>query len=133
MEVIGTIIEVLPETSGESKAGKPWKKREYVIEVQDGQYPRHIMFDFFGERADQYQLRLGQRIKLSFDINSRKYNDRWYTNISGWRAEEVTDNGAPAPAAQYGAPAAPAAAPYAAPAMPEDIALGDSQEDDLPF
>lgn len=91
MEITGKIIVVLPESSGVSKANKPWKKREYVLETLDGQFPQKIHFDFFGERADQYPLQVGQVIKLSFDINSREYNGRWYTNISGWRAEEVSE------------------------------------------
>ena len=89
MEVTGKIIFVLPEVSGTSKAGKPWKKREYVLETVDGAFPQKIHFNFFGDKADQYPLVEGQMIKLSFDINSREFNGRWYTDISGWRAEEI--------------------------------------------
>lgn len=122
MEVIGKIIVALPETSGVSKAGNAWKKREYVLETQESR-PRQIFFDFFGDRADQFPLEVGQVIKLSFDIESREYNGRWFTSIRGWKAEDpaasgpVAGYGAPAAPAAYGAPAAPAN-PYAAPAAP---------------
>lgn len=90
MEVTGKIIQVLEEQSGvSSRTGKAWKKREYVLETTDSQFPQKIHFNFFGDRADQYPLKEGQIIKLSFDINSREFNGRWYTDISGWRAEEV--------------------------------------------
>ena len=84
MEVTGKIILALPEMTGVSKAGNPWKKREYVLETFES-YPRKIHFDFFGEKADQFQLQVGQNIKLSFDIESREYNGRWFTSIRGWK------------------------------------------------
>lgn len=93
MEVTGKIIVVLPEMSGTSKAGNAWKKREYVLETQE-QYPKKVHFDFFGERADQYPLAVGDTVKLSFDIESREYNGRWFTSVRGWKAEKV-DGAAP--------------------------------------
>lgn len=124
MEVIGKIIVDLPMQSGTSKTGNAWKKKEYVLETEDT-YPKKIHFDFFGDRADQYQLTVGQRVRLSFDIESREYNGRWYTSIRGWRAEDAND----APAATQPAPAAAAQpTPAAAPVPP----IVDSSED-LPF
>jgi len=124
MEVIGKIIHVLPPQSGTSQAGNQWKKQEYVLETEDA-YPKKICFDFFGDRVDQFPLKLGDRIRLSFDIESREYNGRWYTNIRGWKSE-------PADAQQMQQPAAPA--PQAAPALTAtpDFLASDSS-DDLPF
>lgn len=125
MEITGKIISKLDLQSGTSKAGNQWKKQEYVLETQDA-YPRKVHFDFFGERADQYNLNIGDVIKLSFDIESREYQGRWYTSIRGWKAE-------PADATQ------PAAAPVqqvaaAAPGIPEpDFTAQNDQGDDLPF
>ncbi len=88
MEITGRIILALPEISGTSKAGNPWKKREYVLETQET-YPKKVHFDFFGERADQYPLNVGDNVRLSFDIESREYNGRWFTSIRGWKAESA--------------------------------------------
>ena len=132
MEIIGKIIYDLPEQGGVSKSGNQWRKKEYVLETQDT-YPKKVHFDFFGDRVDQFKLSVGQLIRLSFDIESREYNGRWFTSIRGWRAEEVQPGeGAPAAApATYGAaPAAPAAAPYS-PAAPVPPVV--NQTDDLPF
>lgn len=137
MEVVGKIILALPEKSGMSKAGNSWKTREYVLETQET-YPRKIQFDFFGDKADQFPLNVGDVIKLSFDIESREYNGRWYTSIRGWKSEPA---GAAAPAgAPMAAPAPfPAAAPMAAPAYPAAPAAPafpasePSANDDLPF
>lgn len=139
MEVIGKVILALPEMSGVSKSGNNWHKREYVLETLES-FPRKIHFDFFGDKADQYPLTPGQTIRLSFDIESREYNGRWFTSIRGWKSEPATMDapaGMPAPGQAfpdpvppvgYGAPAAPAAGGYQAPAMP-----APSPSDDLPF
>lgn len=123
MEITGRIILALPEISGTSKAGNPWKKREYVLETQET-YPKKVHFDFFGERADQYPLNVGDNVRLSFDIESREYNGRWFTSIRGWKAESADA----APAATH------AQAPYQAPgAIPPPPISQQADEDDLPF
>ncbi|MDD7576875.1 MAG: DUF3127 domain-containing protein, partial [Sodaliphilus sp.] len=78
-------------------------------------------------------------VKLSFDIESREYNGRWYTSIRGWKAEPADAQapvyaGAPAAApAVGGAPVQPAVAP-AAPAAPAPDFMNESPNaDDLPF
>lgn len=123
MEITGKIILALPEQSGVSKAGNEWKKREYVLETQET-YPKKVHFDLFGARADQYPLNVGDEIVLSFDINSREFNGRWFTSISGWKVEPVNAATASQPVQNptYGAPVPPPVA---------DIA-GDPN-DDLPF
>jgi hypothetical protein len=89
MEIEGRIIVALPEVGGTSKSGNAWKKREYVLETKET-YPKKVHFDFFGEKADQFPLAIGDEIKLSFDIESREYNGRWYTSIRGWKSEKLT-------------------------------------------
>ena len=80
MEIRGKIIVKLPLQSGTSKAGNPWSKQEYVLETVEA-YPKKVHFDFFGERANQYPLEVGDLIDLSFDIDSHEYNGRWFTSL----------------------------------------------------
>jgi len=90
MEVTGKIILALPPQSGVSKNGNNWHKREYVLETNES-FPKKIHFDFFGDRADQFPLNVGDMIRLSFDIESREYNGRWCTGRctrSGTRRSE---------------------------------------------
>ena len=129
MEITGKITHAFPEVSGTSKAGNTWKKREYVLETQET-YPRKVFFDFFGERADQYPLTVGQMVKLSFDIESREYNGKWYTSIRGWKAESA--DGSAMAAAAPAAPASMAGAP-APGAFPPPPAMPAEPADDLPF
>ncbi len=125
MEVTGKIILALPEMSGTSKAGNAWKKREYVLETQE-QYPKKVHFDFFGERADQYPLSVGDTIRLSFDIESREYNGRWFTSIRGWKAEKVDVN-----ATNYSSETIPTPPPVVNEIT--SVAIAGDDNDDLPF
>ena len=97
-----------------------------------------MKFDFFGDRADQFPLEVGDIITLSYDIDSREFNGRWYTDICGYKAVKEDPNAvaaAPAPYAPAGEPApAPApGAPAPAPAPGVDTFDQPGASDDLPF
>lgn len=136
MDIKGKIIQKLDLQSGTSKAGNAWKKQEYVLETLDS-YPRKVKFDFFGDRADQYPLEVGDVITLSYDIESREFNGRWYTDIRGFKAMKEDPNMAGAvPPAYSPAAGAPAPTPEGVPAPPpveqppfDQGGVGD----DLPF
>lgn len=88
LSIQGKIIQVMEPQGGTSRAGNQWRKQEYVLETGDN-YPKKVCFHFFGDRIDQNPLQLGDYINLQFDIESREYNGRWYTDIRGWRAEKI--------------------------------------------
>ncbi len=128
MDVSGKIIAVLPEQGGTSKTGNEWKKQEYVLETHD-QYPKKVCFQIFGaDKIQQAGIQPGEEVRVYFDIDSREYQGRWYTNISAWKVER------PDPAAVNAGMPDPAGAPpfgFAAPAAPEFPTANPS--DDLPF
>ena len=106
MEVVGKIIQVLPAQEGVGKNGNPWKVQPYVLETLD-QYPRKVHFEVFGEdRIKQNPCELDQLVTVSFDIESREFNGRWYTSIRAWRIQQGDTTQT---AAQPAAPAAQAA------------------------
>ena len=136
MEVVGKIIQVLPAQEGVGRNGNPWKVQPYVLETLD-QYPRKVHFEVFGEdRIKQNPCDIDQLVTVSFDIESREFNGRWYTSIRAWRIQQgdttQTAAVAPQPAAApiQSAPAQPAA--EAAPVDPFDATAGDATSD-LPF
>ena len=143
MEVVGKIIQVLPAQEGIGRNGNPWKVQPYVLETLD-QYPRKVHFEVFGEdRIKQNPCDIDQLVTVSFDIESREFNGRWYTSIRAWRIQQgdTTQAAAPgaapaaAPVAAAPAQAAPAAAPMEAPQVnvdPFDASAGDGTSD-LPF
>jgi hypothetical protein len=131
MEVSGKIIHVLPEQGGVAKAsGKEWKLQAYVLETQE-QYPRKVHFEVFGEdRIKANPCKLDDIVTVSFDIESREFNGRWYTSVRAWKIEQGVVETAAAPAA------VPAAEPMAAPqanVQAFDPAAGVDDGTDLPF
>ena len=93
MELEGKVIQFLGETSGTSKAGKPWKKKEWLVETF-GNFPRKVKVQAFGERADQINIIPGNDYVLSIDIESREFNGRWFTDVSVFRVSDYVGNGA---------------------------------------
>lgn len=125
MEITGKIIAVLPEQGGVSKVGNEWKKQEYVLETYD-QYPKKICFHLFGaDRIQQAAIQAGEDLTIYFDIESREYNGKWYTNINAWKVERAAAHPGGAPA--EGMPENVSSAPMA-PDFPPP-----SPTDDLPF
>ncbi len=85
MEIDGKIILDLGMQSGTSKAGRDWKKKEYVLETF-GSFPKKVKFHIFGDKADTINLEVGNSYTLSVDLESRDFNDRWYTDVSCYAA-----------------------------------------------
>lgn len=88
MEIEGKIILDLPLQSGTSRAGNPWKKKEWVLETF-GNYPKKIKVQAFGDRSDALHLEVGKDYRLGIDIESREFNGRWFTDVSVFSANEI--------------------------------------------
>jgi len=138
MEVVGKIIQVLPEQSGVGRNGNPWKVQPYVLETLD-QYPRKVHFEVFGEdRIKANPCAIDQLVTVSFDIESREFNGRWYTSIRAWKIQQGDTTQAGAQPAGVPAAAPAQAAPVANPAEaavnvdPFDASAGEGTSD-LPF
>ena len=122
MEITGKIIAVLPERGGVSKTGNEWKMQEYVLETHE-QFPKKLCFNVFGaDKISQFNIQAGDELTVSFDINAREYNGRWYTDIRAWRVER-------------GAATAPAETPVINAPKVEvpDFGKAANDPDDLPF
>ena len=96
MEIQGKIIAVLPMVKGEGKNGE-WRLQEYVLETME-QYPRKVCFGLFGDRIDRYPVAIDDVVTVSFDIESREWNGRWFTSIRAWKVDKVQpETAAPIP------------------------------------
>lgn len=138
MEVVGKVIQVLPMQEGVGRNGNPWKLQGYVLETIEN-YPRKVHFEVFGEdKIKNNPCDIDQIVTVSFDIESREFNGRWYTSIRAWKIQQGDMTQASAvPAATAVAPsqAAPAqSAPVVqAPNVdPFDASAGEGTSD-LPF
>jgi len=98
LSVKGKVEQILKAESGVSRAGKDWKKQEFVIET-DEQFPRKVCFTLFGDKVDLLNsLKAGQEVEVSFNLESREFNGRWFTNVNAWKIDQVSEeNSVPAP------------------------------------
>ena len=139
MEFTGRIIKVLEPRGGVSnRTGNPWKTQDFVIEETVGQYPKRMVFNVFGEdNLSRFNIQEGQELTVSFDINAREYNGRWFNDIRVWNVVPAV-SAAPAAQPQSFASAAqstalfPQAEQTIAPVQPS-FDGADDDSSDLPF
>lgn len=69
------------------RTGNAWSAQEYVIETHD-QYPKKCCFKVFGdEKISQFNIQLGEELTVSFDIDAREYQGRWFNSVDAWKVE----------------------------------------------
>ncbi|MBR4380218.1 MAG: DUF3127 domain-containing protein [Bacteroidaceae bacterium] len=129
MEFSGKVIAILPVRTGVSKtSGNEWKVQSYVVENHD-QYPRRMCFEVFGaDKIDQFNIQMGEELNVSFDIDARQWQDKWFNSIRAWKVDRVQ---AEAPEGQQ--PIAVDPVPPFAPEPAPFTASDNSATDDLPF
>lgn len=153
MELEGRIARKLNVQTGTSARGA-WAKQEFIFEYQEGNFPSQVCMNVWGDdkvkELDKYQV--GDKVKVSFNLSSREYNGRWYTDVRAWRIEPAGAAQADyaASAGSYGAPtgaqgvtpeqphhyqasAGAYSAPQSAPMPSADDMSAPLSDDDLPF
>lgn len=142
MEITGKIIAVLEPRKGISnRTGSEWICGQYVLETMD-QYPRKLFFEVFGaDRMQQFNIQMGEIMTVSFDIDAREYQGRWFNGVRAFRVDRNVQ-GAPvaaAPVAPDTAPFGGAPVPMQAPAAPSADSgstvpfAPQAEGEDLPF
>ena len=119
MQLTAKLIQVLQLQTGTGKNGQ-WQKQDIVVETTD-QYPKKVCVAIWGNKIDPKQLQVNSMLKIDFDVESREFNGKWYTDVKAWKIEAADSNQmAPPPAFDS---VSDFADPF--PPMPKD--------DDLPF
>ena len=131
MEINGIVLTVLPKQSYVSKrSGEVIEKFFFVIETE-GQYPKKVCFSVMDkDKWAQWGVHEGMKVSVSFDVESREWNGKWFTDLRCWNLTVNADGNATtttqAPVNNRPAAASPQPAPVAAPQAQEAA-------DDLPF
>ncbi len=85
MQLAAKLTQLLPIQSGTGKNGE-WIKQDIIVEI-DTQYPKKVCISIWGDKINERQLQIGNLLKIDFDIESREYNSKWYTDIKAWKIE----------------------------------------------
>ncbi len=126
MQITAKLVQLLPAETGMGKNGE-WKKQNIIVET-DGQYPKKLCITIWGDKANPAVLNVGNNLTIDFDLESREFNGRWYTDVKAWKIEAAGTQPAAAP---QGPPAPPAYNDYRMPEPPLEPKA--NPEDDLPF
>ena len=92
MQLEAKLINLLPLQTGTGKNGE-WKKQDIIVET-GGNYPKKICISMWGDKINESVLKEGNMLDISFDVESREYNGRWYTDVKAWKVE-LAGNAAP--------------------------------------
>lgn len=144
-EISGQIIAVLPTRSGTSAKGTAWSSQTAVIETRE-QYPKKVAFDVMGEKITQFNLRVGEYVTVSYDIDAHEYQGRWFNAVRAWNVvranqpQQATQQPLQQQAYQYPQQPPinngwqpPVNAQPQAPFPPQQQAASQGKSDDLPF
>lgn len=122
MELTVKVVKILPETSFTSrKDGSEIRKYSFVGTTTNERFEKTICFSAFGDAWLNANVVVGGTYEVSFDVSSREYKERWYTECTCWKISSVANAQSPAPAQQQ--------APVAQPSAPAN----NNNTDSLPF
>ena len=103
-------------------------KREFVVEVEDGNYPQMIKFECVKEKTSLTDgMQIDDPVKVTFDIRGNEYKERFYVNLNAWKLESLGGSSAPNKNPEYGDEDAP-------PGLGDPPPMSSPEEDDdIPF
>jgi hypothetical protein len=125
MDITGTLLKKLEPVSGEGRNGTKWKKQEFIIDLP-GDFPKKLCIASWNDKVDLDSFSEGENVRVYFDVESREYNGKWYTDVKVWKMEHgETTTPAPSPKKEdtYSAPPTIQAPPLTI----------EDEVDDLPF
>jgi len=91
MQLTAKLIQLLPLQTGTGKNGV-WKKQDIIVETE-ATYPKKICISIWGDKINESLLKVGNQLKIDFDVESREYNNRWYTDVKAWKIESASGDG----------------------------------------
>ena len=103
-----------------------FKKREFVVEMEDGAYTQLIKFQLTQSNCDKLDpFNEGDLIKVTFNLRGREYTKdgrtSYFTNLDAWRLDKAgQEQAASAPASDF-------------PSASDEPPATGNMTDDLPF
>ena len=91
MEITVKIEKILEPQSFVSKTnGNTYVTHVFVGETTNTQYPRIVAFKVMGdERMKNMGIVVGGTYNVSFDVESREWNGKYFTECQAWKAVRI--------------------------------------------
>lgn len=75
----------------EEKISDKMRKREFVINIP-GKYSKDICFQLINDRVDLIdKYSIGDTITVSYELSSREYKGKYYTQANAWKIQVSND------------------------------------------
>lgn len=133
-DITGKVIAILePQRFVSKKNGNEYVTTVFVIETQ-GQYPKKVAMKVMGEdKFKQMGIVMGGTYNVSFDVESREWNSKYYTECQAWRTQRVDGTQEKTQQSTTQTTQKPSHAPAQKP-LPENNGGCDGEQNvDLPF
>lgn len=89
MEIIGIIKKIYPIQEGVSKStGNPWKSMEFLLETED-RYPQSVCLLLINDNCTRFEIKEGDKIKVSFDMKAREWENKAYNTLIAWKVDKI--------------------------------------------
>lgn len=126
MEITVKIEKILEPQSFVSKTnGNTYVTHVFVGEITNTQYPRKVAFKVMGDdRMRNMGIVVGGTYNISFDVESREWNGKYFTECQAWKAVRIDGQ----PQQQASAPA-----PQPQPTTQQANNNNNNNADDVPF
>jgi single-strand DNA-binding protein len=82
----------------EQQITEKFRKREFVVEIEDGNYPQHVKFQLTNDKCSALNsFQKGEKVKIVFGLQGREGKSRdggvvYYTNLGAWKLEKLDGN-----------------------------------------
>ena len=88
MTFSGIVQTAMPEAAGTSYAGKPWRRKDFILlfDNSNSQFPKTVLFSVMGENIDKLNIQQGGEYDIEIDFTTREYNGRTYMSATAWKA-----------------------------------------------
>jgi hypothetical protein len=90
MQLLAKLTQLLPIQTGTGKNGI-WKRQDLIVETE-GQHHKKICISIWGDKIDEGKLQIGNFLKFDIIIESKEYNNKWYTTISAWKVDLLSSD-----------------------------------------
>jgi hypothetical protein len=85
----GNIEQVFDETTIMNKDDKSLTKREFLLTIETGQFPKSICIEVWNEKISDPNIAIGNQVSVECSIQSRKVAGKYFNNIRAWKIEKI--------------------------------------------
>lgn len=95
LKIYGVISQIFPQRAGVGSNGKPWYQQDFLLDVQDGNYQKQVLFTLRNTALNDdnmHALRANEWVTVSFDLRSFATQSKsgeyfWRTSVNAWKIE----------------------------------------------